>query len=52
MSPEKVLQRGFSITMKQGKVVRDAAEIKEGDTLETVLANGTISSTALSGNKQ
>lgn len=52
MSPEKVLQRGFSITMKEGKVVKDATEVREGDTLETVLANGTISSTALSGKKQ
>ncbi|QEC41489.1 exodeoxyribonuclease VII large subunit [Pseudobacter ginsenosidimutans] len=52
MSPEKVLQRGFSITLKDGKLIRDAAEVKEGDTLETVLANGTISSTALSIKKQ
>lgn len=52
MSPDKVLQRGFSITLKDGKAVKDIAEVKEGDTLETVLANGTISSTALSGNKQ
>ncbi|MBO9633052.1 MAG: exodeoxyribonuclease VII large subunit [Chitinophagaceae bacterium] len=51
MSPDKVLQRGFSITLKDGKAVKDVAEVKAGDTLETVLANGTISSTALSGNK-
>lgn len=52
MSPEKVLQRGFSITMKDGKVIRDAAEVQEGEIIETVLHTGTLSSTALSKNKQ
>lgn len=52
MNPEKVLQRGFSITMKDGKVIKDADEVKEGDIIETVLHNGTISSTTLSKNKQ
>ncbi|MGN6420386.1 MAG: exodeoxyribonuclease VII large subunit [Pseudobacter sp.] len=51
MNPEKVLQRGFSITMKDGKVIKDADEVKEGDIIETVLHNGTISSTTLSKNK-
>ena len=52
MNPEKVLQRGFSITMKDGKVIKDADEVKAGDIIETVLHNGTISSTTLSKNKQ
>lgn len=52
MNPEKVLQRGFSITMKDGKVIKDAADLQEGDIIETVLHKGTISSTTLSKNKQ
>lgn len=52
MSPEKVLQRGFSITMKNGEVIKDAAQVQEGDVLETRLANGVIRSTTLSDNKK
>ena len=52
MSPEKVLQRGFSITTKNGEVIKDASQVNEGDILETRLANGVIRSTTLSDNKK
>ncbi len=38
--PEKQLARGYSITMKDGKVVKDASVLKEGDKLVTLLYQG------------
>lgn len=48
LSPENVLQRGYSITRKVGdpKALRDAAKVTSGEKLETRLANGTIISTS------
>ncbi len=43
--PEWLLKRGYSITLKEGKSVRDAASLKSGDTIETRLAKGTVRST-------
>ena len=40
-SPERVLQRGYSITLKDGKAVTDAACLKAGDRIETRYAKGT-----------
>jgi exodeoxyribonuclease VII large subunit len=47
LSPEHVLQRGYSITRRvgEGKALRDADATKGGDKLETKLAKGTIRST-------
>lgn len=44
LDPTLLLQRGYSITMKNGKVVRSADDLQTGDTLETRLANGTVHS--------
>lgn len=41
-SPEKVLARGYSITLKDGKVVKDAALLSTGDELVTRLKSGTL----------
>jgi exodeoxyribonuclease VII large subunit len=46
LDPENVLKRGYSITLKNGKAVRDASEIEKGDLLDTVLWKGTIQSIA------
>lgn len=43
-SPERILKRGYSITLCQGKVVTDASKLKPGDELETKVMNGTIHS--------
>lgn len=43
--PELLLKRGYSITLKDGKSVRDASVLKKGDTLETRFAKGTARST-------
>lgn len=42
--PKNVLERGYSITRVNGQAVRDAANVKEGDTVETVLYKGRIKS--------
>ncbi len=42
LSPQNVLKRGYSITMKDGKAVRDASKLAPGDHLVTQLYEGTI----------
>jgi exodeoxyribonuclease VII large subunit len=44
--PASVLRRGYSITTKNGKAVRAAFEIAEGDVLETKLQDGVVRSVA------
>jgi exodeoxyribonuclease VII large subunit len=44
LDPTLLLQRGYSITTKNGKVVRYVEELQIGDDLETHLANGTVHS--------
>ena len=45
LDPTLLLKRGYSITLKDGKTVRDTSTLHPGDTIETRLANGTIHST-------
>ncbi|MGB7394778.1 MAG: exodeoxyribonuclease VII large subunit [Pricia sp.] len=45
LSPANVLKRGYSITQRNGKSVRSSAHLKEGETLTTILFDGSISST-------
>ena len=42
--PEKQLARGYSITLKDGKAVKDASMLKKGDTLVTMLYQGKVES--------
>ena len=42
MSVESILNRGFSITRKNGKVVSSISDIQKGDELETQVSDGTI----------
>ena len=42
--PEKQLARGFSIALKNGKVVKDASCLQEGDTLITLFHQGKVES--------
>ena len=42
--PEKQLARGYSITLKDGKAVKDASALKEGDVLVTMLHQGKVGS--------
>ena len=45
LSPENVLKRGYSITLKNGKAVTDAADLNPGDSLVTRFYQGHIVST-------
>ena len=38
--PERLLSRGYSITLKDGKSIKDASQLKEGDEIETRFAKG------------
>jgi len=44
VSPEYVMKRGYSLTLKEGKVVKKATELKAGDELTTCFADGEVSS--------
>ena len=44
LDPDLLLRRGYSITLKEGHVVRMASDLQPGDLLETRLSNGTVTS--------
>ena len=46
-SPERLLARGYSITLKQGKAVTRASDLQQGDTLITRFADGQVESKVL-----
>ncbi len=43
--PQLLLSRGYSITLHQGRAVRDPQQLKPGDEIETRVEKGTIMST-------
>lgn len=44
LSPEATLKRGYSLTQKDGKLLRSTAKLQPGDEIETQLADGHIRS--------
>jgi len=44
LDPANILKRGYSITLKDGKLVSRAGELSEGDLLTTILADGNVTS--------
>ena len=50
LDPSLLLKRGYSITLKDGKAVRDASMLKAGDEIETRLEKGTVKSIVSSPN--
>ena len=44
-SPENILKKGYTLTMKDGKVIKQSSAVKKGDKLTTVFADGKIKST-------
>ena len=42
--PEKQLARGYSITLKDGRALKDASALKEGDMVTTLLHHGKVES--------
>lgn len=43
-SPDKLLSRGYSITLKDGKAVTNASSLKQGDKLVTRFSKGEVQS--------
>lgn len=44
LNPENVLQRGYSITSVNGRIVRNCGQVIEGDIIETQLYEGVLTS--------
>ena len=51
MSPENVLKRGYSITLLNGKAIKNYEDVKTGDTIHTTIFEGNILSIVQSTNK-
>lgn len=49
LNPENILKKGYSLTIKDGKIITDASELKDGDTITTKLCIGTINSKVIGG---
>ena len=47
LSPDNVLRRGYSITLKEGRAVNDAADLRPGDRLVTRFHSGEVTSEVL-----
>ena len=44
MSPENVLKRGYSITLLNGRAIKSSEEVQPGDTMNTTIFEGNITS--------
>jgi exodeoxyribonuclease VII large subunit len=44
MDPIHVLKRGFSITMAKNHVVHSAGELEQGEIIQTILSDGSVTS--------
>ena len=44
MSPDNILKKGYTLTMKDGKVVKSSTELKAGDSITTVFSDSQIES--------
>jgi len=42
VSPENLLKRGYTMTLRNGKIAKSATEFSENDTLETRFADGSV----------
>ncbi len=49
--PRTLLQRGYTLTVKNGKIVKSAADLQPNDTIETHFADGVVQSEVKSANK-
>lgn len=52
LNPVNLLKRGYSLTLKNGKIIKDIAEMAPGDKIETLLANGKIISEVIHKEQQ
>ena len=44
VSPQNVLKRGYSLTVRDGKIIQSAADLKADDVVETHFADGVVES--------
>ena len=44
LDPEKVLKRGYTLSMKEGEIVKSAKQLSAGDEMETRFSDGSIKS--------
>lgn len=49
LNPENILKKGYSLTIKDDKIITDASELNDGDTITTKLSIGTINSKVIGG---
>lgn len=49
LNPENILSKGYSLTLKDGKIISDVSSLNEGDTITTKLKNGKIESKVIGG---
>lgn len=52
LDPAAILRRGFSMTLCNGQFVTDASQMKNGDIMETRLANGTVLSRVIPADRK
>jgi exodeoxyribonuclease VII large subunit len=52
MKPENVLQRGYTITSIDGRILKNSARLKAGDLIDTQFSDGAVSSRVLRNNGQ
>ena len=45
LDPINILKRGYSMTLHNGKVVRDATSLNDGDDITVMFADGSVSAT-------
>lgn len=43
-SPEQILKRGYSLTLREGKIIKRASELRQGDKLTTRFMDGEVES--------
>ncbi|MFK7949840.1 MAG: exodeoxyribonuclease VII large subunit [Saprospiraceae bacterium] len=51
LSPEMALKRGFTITTKNGKIVKSKSELSESDVIETHFKDGKVKSKIITSSK-
>ncbi len=51
LSPEHILQRGYSLILKEGKILSNPNELKKGDQIENLTRHGKITSEVLKINE-
>ena len=45
LDPDNVLKRGYTVTSRNGTILKSVEMLKNGDNIETKFSDGTISST-------